>query len=102
MATETPSDAKVAQLKTGESGGQQDAVKNGVRLASEFFVPGGSQFLDGKVGSGAVHAVAGLVAKALIGPPGWILAAANSYSKSCSDKNLLELFQRPGAAKKED
>lgn len=102
MATAKLADASTTQSESAESSPEHGTLHNGARLVGEFFVPGASLILDGKVGSGAVHAVAGLVAKALIGPPGWILIAANSYSKSCANKNLIEQFQRPRAAKEED
>ena len=94
MATEKATGAPAAQLGTSEAGINHDTVGNGIRLAGEFFIPGASLLLDGKVGPGALHAVAGLVGKALLGPPAWILVAANSYSQSCSNKSLVQQFRR--------
>lgn len=68
-----------------------DPVQNGIRLLGETVVmPGASLILDGKIGEGAIHAVLGLAAKALLGPPVWMLIAANSYSKCVSGRNLYE------------
>jgi len=68
-----------------------EAMNNGMKLLGEAVVmPGASLLLDGKIGEGALHAVLGTVAKLLLGPPGWILIAANSYSRSVSGKGLYE------------
>ena len=62
-----------------------------VKAAGETLViPGSSLILDGKIGPGALHAVGGLAAKALFGPIGLLLVAANSYSTSVANKSLLE------------
>lgn len=63
---------------------------NGVKLVGEAVVPGASLMLDGKVVNGAAHAVVGLAARLAIGPAGLVLVAADSYSKSVSDKYLWE------------
>ena len=47
----------------------------------------------GNVTSGAGHAVVGLAARALIGPIGWGIVAANSFSKSVSGNSLLDLVK---------
>ena len=67
-----------------------DALNNGVKLIGEYVMPGASLILDGKIGPGALHLAAGLLGRAILGPPGWILVAANSYSRSCTNKGLLE------------
>lgn len=63
---------------------------NGVKLVGEAIIPGASLMLDGKVVNGAAHAVVGLAARLAIGPAGLVLAAADSYSKSVSDKYLWD------------
>lgn len=72
-----------------------EAMSNGMKLFGEAAVmPGASLLLDGKIGEGVLHAVLGTAAKFLLGPPGWILIAANSYSRSVSGKGLYEHFMR--------
>ena len=64
---------------------------NALKLIGEVVVtPGMSQLLEGNITSGAVHAVLGLVAKSLLGVPGMLLVAANSYSTSVTGKYLHE------------
>lgn len=71
-----------------------EVVARGVKLIGEsLFLPGSSLILDGDIKGGALHAIGGLAAKALIGPVGWLLVAANSYSQSVSDKSLIEQFK---------
>lgn len=72
-----------------------EAMNNGMKLIGEAAVmPGASLLLDGKIGEGVLHAVLGTAARLLLGPPGWILIAANSYSRSVSGKGLYEHFIR--------
>jgi len=74
-------------------------VNNAVKLASEGLIaPGASLLLDGDFRGGGVHVVAGLVAKALLGPIGWVLVAADSFSRSTTSKTLFAHF---AGAKKE-
>jgi hypothetical protein len=63
-------------------------VTNGVKLVGEAFVPGASLLMDGNVVNGAAHVAAGIGIKMLFGPAGLLLAAADSYSKSVTDKYL--------------
>jgi hypothetical protein len=71
-------------------------VENAVKLAGEVvFLPGTSQLLDGNMISGAVHATLGYIARALLGPPGLILIAANSFSKSVTGKHLYNHIMDP-------
>ena len=68
-------------------------ILNGVKAAGEaLVVPGASLILDGNVKSSAVHMLGAVVARALVGPVGWIYFAADSYSVSVSGKNLHEHF----------
>ena len=74
--------------------GQSDVLGNGIKLAGEAIVPGASQFLDGRVGSGLIHAAASAAALALLGPIGGIVSLAlrvNSFSTSVSNRNLVQL-----------
>ena len=66
-------------------------ISNGVRLFGETLLPGTSLLMDGRIKEGALHTVAGLAARSLLGPIGWGLVAANSYVKSVSDQNLIGL-----------
>ncbi|CDY73251.1 hypothetical protein BGLT_02668 [Caballeronia glathei] len=63
---------------------------NGVKLVGEAFVPGASLLMDGNVVNGAAHVAAGIGIKMLFGPVGLLLAAADSYSKSVTDKYLWD------------
>ena len=67
-------------------------LERGIKLVGERFAPGSSLLLDGELALGAAHLVGGLAARAVFGPLGWILVAANSYSRSVTGKNLPEHF----------
>src|SRR4051794_8271655 len=74
--------------------GQSDVLSNGLKLAGEAIVPGASQFLDGRVGRGLVHAAASAAALALLGPIGGMVSLAlrvNSFSTSVANRNLFQL-----------
>jgi len=74
--------------------GQSDVLGNGIKLAGEAIVPGASQFLDGRVGSGLMHAAASAAALALLGPIGGMVSLAlrvNSFSTSIGNRNLFQL-----------
>ncbi len=66
---------------------------NAVKLLGEAFLPGASLLMEGRVAQGGAHVVAGLLAKALLGPVGLVLVIANSYSHSTTGKNLLKQFK---------
>ncbi len=69
-----------------------------IKIAGEALVaPGSSLILDGDIVRGGLHLVGGLVAKAVLGPLGWFLVAANSYSKSVAGGHLHENLKRPAA-----
>jgi hypothetical protein len=63
-----------------------------VKLVGEAFAPGASLVLDGDMKGGALHLVGGLAARALLGPIGWALIAADSYSKSTTGKHFHQHF----------
>ena len=75
--------AEATQETTGSVG------TNAVKFIGETIVPGTSLLLDGQVGSGAVHAVGGIVGRAFLGPIGYIAFAANSFTKSVTGKGII-------------
>ncbi len=68
---------------------------NAVKLVGEAILPGASLLMDGKVAHGGAHLIAGVLAKALLGPVGLVLVIANSYSSSTTGQNLLKQFKPP-------
>ena len=68
-------------------------IGRGIKILGETVVPGASLVLDGKILPGAAHLVGGLVARWAFGPVGWLLVAANSYSKSVTGRSLPEHLQ---------
>ena len=63
-----------------------------VKIVGEAFLPGVSLALDGDIKNGVFHFVGGAVGKVLLGPPAWIYAAADSYSKSTTGKHFHQHF----------
>jgi hypothetical protein len=85
---------KTTTITNGENEmSEQSTLTNGIKAASEALIlPGSSLILDGNVKSGAIHAVGGLLAKVVIGPLGWGLVAADSFSQSVSGMPLHKHF----------
>ena len=68
-------------------------VVNAVKfLADISIMPGSSQIVEGRVGSGVVYGAAGLAAKVIGGPLLWLGVGLDSYSMSVSGKHLWELL----------
>jgi len=68
-----------------------ETLTNGIRLTGEtLLAPGASLLLQGRIVNGGLHLIAGVAARALIGPVGWFIVAANSYSEAASGQNLLQ------------
>lgn len=68
-----------------------EQVVNGAKLVSDFTIlPGSSLLVEGKILEGTAHSLLGHVAVRAIGPLGWFLVAANSYSKASSGAGLFE------------
>jgi len=67
------------------------AASRGIKLVAELVLPGASLLADGKIAQGGAHVVAGIAARALLGPIGFILVAANSYTRSVTGKHIHEL-----------
>jgi hypothetical protein len=67
-------------------------LANALKFAGEtMIIPGSSLMWEGRVGSGALHTLAAVVAGGLFGPIGTILVIANSFSKSVNDQHLWQL-----------
>lgn len=80
---------------------------NAIKLVGEFFAPGASLLLDGKILPGTAHLIAGFLLRGLIGPIGYGLVIANSYATSTTGKNLLKQLIKekeiePAAEKSEE
>lgn len=67
-----------------------NVLVNGAKLIGEAVLPGASLLMDGKFVNGAAHSVAGLGARAALGPLGVALICADSFSKSVTDKFLWD------------
>jgi len=65
-------------------------ISNGLKLAGEALLPGASLLMDGQLKNGAAHAVVGVGARVFLGPVGVVVVAANSYSKSVSDRHIWD------------
>jgi hypothetical protein len=66
------------------------AIDNAVKLGAEYILPGGSLLLNGRIKEGGLHTAAGWLGSAILGPVGWLLVVANSYSRSTTNRNLIE------------
>ena len=76
-------------MSSPESTDTKTTVTNAVKVAGELLImPGASQIIDGKLGSGLLHAGAAIVGVAVFGQPLVLLAIANSLSKSINGKSL--------------
>lgn len=69
-------------------------LERAVKVVGEACVPGASLLLDGRIKEGAIHTAAGLGGRLLLGPIGFVLAAANSFSNSVAGKHLHEHFKK--------
>ncbi|AXS40787.1 DUF6072 family protein [Breoghania sp. L-A4] len=63
-------------------------LANGAKIIGEAVLPGASLLADGKFVNGVVHTALGFGARAATGPIGFAVVAADSYSKSVTDKHL--------------
>ena len=73
---------------------EHSPLTNGVKALGEAMIlPGSSLILDGEIKGATLHAAGGLLARALVGPIGWLAIASNSFSKSVSGKNIWEHFR---------
>jgi hypothetical protein len=72
-------------------------TENTIKLVSEYFAPGASLLIDGKILPGVGHLVLGLLLRSAIvplGPIGYGLVIANSYATSVTGKNLFRQFSK--------
>jgi hypothetical protein len=72
-------------------------TENTIKLVSEYFAPGASLLIDGKILPGVGHLVVGLLLRSAIvplGPIGYGLVIANSYATSVTGKNLFRQFSK--------
>jgi len=97
-AAPKPAELERSTEHSKEAKSMNDAtVSNAVKLAGEGLIaPGTSLLLDGDFKAGGAHVIAGLAAKALLGPICWLLVAASSYSRSTTGKKLHEHFTKTG------
>jgi len=77
----------------------EQMLKNGVKLVGEMLLPGTSLLLDEKIRPGMAHAAIGILARVVLGVPGLLLVAANSYTQSTTGTSLIDhLRQRSSKA----
>jgi hypothetical protein len=73
-----------------------EQVVNGAKFVADLaLLPGASQIVEGKVVSGLTYGLAGLAARAFLGPLGWVATGLDSYSLSASGKHLWEHVTMP-------
>jgi len=65
-------------------------LKAGVQFSSEVLFPGGSNFVNGDLRQGSIHAVLGVAARLAFGFPGLVLVSANSLTKAVTGRHLYE------------
>lgn len=65
-------------------------IKTGVKVAGEFFIPGGSNLVKGDIKQAGLHAVLGIAARAVFGPIGLLVVCANSFTKATTGHHLHE------------
>jgi hypothetical protein len=65
---------------------------NAVKGIADAALPGASLLIEGNVRSGTLHVAAGLLARAIFGPVGWLAVAADSFSLSVTGKHIYQQF----------
>lgn len=98
MSDESPhSQNPISPPRTQAPLGGDEVVGRAVKIAGEALVaPGASLILDGKLGSGAMHVVGGMLARWAFGPVGWLLVAADSYTRSVHGKGIVAALRSDG------
>ena len=70
-----------------------EVLANGAKILGEVaIIPGTSLIADGDLRGGIAHGVIGVAAAIVFGPIGWLVVAADSYSRSVSGHYLHEHF----------
>jgi hypothetical protein len=69
-------------------------TKVAAQFASELLVPGGSNYINGDFVTGGLHTLLGLAARSVLGFPGMMVVAANSFAKATTGRNLLAYLQQ--------
>lgn len=82
--------------------GGDTAIQRTAEVVSEYFVPGGANFIKGDVVNGGAHLVLGFIARAVFGAPGALLVSANSLVKARTGQHIHGLlgqiqFRAPAA-----
>lgn len=78
-------------MSSEERSEMDKVVTNGIRLAGDtLVVPGASLILDGQIGPGIARVAAGVAARVVFGPIGWLAVAADSYAKTTTGTGLAE------------
>lgn len=75
---------------------RQEPLKTGLQFVSEIVIPGGSNLVNGDFSQGALHFGLGILAKALLGGPGLLLVAANSFTKATTGQHIHESLNLGG------
>ena len=82
-------------------GNKKTKLKAGLKLGGEVLVvPGLSLLVDGKLKRGALHCGVGLLAGSLLGLPGLVVVAANSFSLSQTGRSLIGNLKGDGKSAK--
>jgi hypothetical protein len=68
-------------------------AKTAAQLASEFLVPGASNYINGDFVTGGLHTLLGLAVRSVLGFPGMMIVSANSFAKATTGRNLLAHLQ---------
>lgn len=74
--------------------GGQTPIQRTVDLASEYVVPGGSNFVRGDIVQGGIHLVLGFVAKVVWGFPGLFIVQADSIVKARTGQHIYDHLGR--------
>jgi hypothetical protein len=76
---------------SNETGGGS-ALQRTAEVVSEYYVPGGANFIKGDLVNGGAHLVLGIIAKVALGVPGALLIHANSLVKARTGQHIHGLL----------
>ena len=89
-AVEAEAKSQTSASPSAAQSGGKPVLKGALSLVADtIIVPGTSLLVGGQYKAGALHAVAGIAARVIIGPIGWLAVAANSVSKSTTGKYIV-------------